>query len=228
MPRRKHGGGEHGGDERWLLTYADLITLLLGLFVILYAASQVDAQKFTALMQAFGTLLGGGSGVMQGSMGAMEVPVPPKPAAVTESISSIVESTLSDAISSGGASVSENDGGVTVHVAEMLLFDPGAAQLKPGALPVLDSLAHTLSSITNEIRIEGHTDDSPIHSAQYPSNWHLSVDRALNVGYYLMTQSSIRPERVWIVGFGEFRPIAPNTLEQGRARNRRVDIVIVK
>lgn len=226
MGRKKHHE-EHENAERWLLTYADLITLLLGLFVILYASSQVDAKKFQEMMSAFGKLFGGGSGVMTGSPGALEQPIPAE-AMTNELQRQQVQQAVEQAVEEGRITLTESSRGLTVHVTEKLLFDPGAAQLRAEAADVLGSLAKTLEGMKNEIRVEGHTDDVPIASAQYPTNWHLSTDRALHVALYLLQQSRIAPQRMAVVGYGEYRPIAPNDTDQNRARNRRVDIVIVK
>jgi chemotaxis protein MotB len=107
-----------------------------------------------------------------------------------------------------------------------LLFESGSAELKPEAKAVLDTIAEILKFLPNKIRIEGHTDDRPIRSARFPSNWHLSVARALNTAYYLMSKG-VNPEKISIAGYSEYRPIAPNDSEENRAKNRRVDIVII-
>jgi chemotaxis protein MotB len=225
MARKKHHE-EHENAERWLLTYADLITLLLGLFVILYAMSQVDAKKFQEVMQAFGRIFNGGAGVMSGQPGALEMPIPLE--TTGDDLGKQVQESIGEAIEQGGVSLSETSGGLTVHVTEKLLFDAGQSDLREEAKQVLSSLAKSLETMRNEIRVEGHTDDIPIASGRFPDNWHLSIARALNVGLYVLNHAQIKPQRLGIVGYGEFRPIAPNDTEQNRARNRRVDIVIVK
>jgi len=115
---------------------------------------------------------------------------------------------------------------LTIHLLERLLFESGSAELKPEAKAVLDTIAEILKLLPNKIRIEGHTDDRPIKSARFPSNWHLSVARALNTAYYLMSKG-VNPEKISIAGYSEYRPIAPNDSEENRAKNRRVDIVII-
>ncbi len=234
MSRKKHKHEEHENAERWLLTYADLITLLLGLFVILYASSQVDAKKFAAVVQAFGKVFEGGSGVMSGTPSILQGDELPKPGevsgedAISKQLQEALEKSMERAIDEGRVSLSATDGGVTVHVTEKLLFDPGSQVLRGEAAAVLDQLAGSLQDVPNEIRVEGHTDDTPIHTAEFPSNWHLSTARALNVGLYLLGHSTIKAERLAVVGYGEHRPIAPNDSDVSRAKNRRVDIVIVK
>jgi chemotaxis protein MotB len=226
--RRKHAG-EHDNLERWLLTYADLITLLLGLFVILYASSQVDMKKYKAVMSAFENVFGGGpsQGTLPGDKGLMSSPALSPPMKASQVMERKVKAAIGDALKKGGALVTADERGVTVHFLEKFMFDPGEADIKSQALPVLDTLGFLLASIPNRIRVEGHTDDTPIHNAQFPSNWHLSVARALNVGYYLLQRYPIRPEKVAIVGYGEYHPLVPNDTPVHKAENRRVDIVIL-
>ncbi len=226
--RKKHAG-EHDNLERWLLTYADLITLLLGLFVILYASSRVDMKKYKAVMSAFENVFGGGpsQGALSGENGIMSQPAENPGMRESRSMERKVKAAVGDALKKGGAMITVDERGVTVHFLEKFMFDPGEARIRTEALPVLDTLGFLLSSVPNRIRIEGHTDDTPIHNSEFPSNWHLSVARALNVGYYLLQHYPIRPEKVAIVGYGEFHPLVPNDTPVHKAQNRRVDIVIL-
>lgn len=236
MGMKKKHHAEHENAERWLLTYADLITLLLGLFVILYASSQVDARKFMAVVQAFGKIFEGGSGVMSGSNAPFDGTEIKAPGEVggedaIRKLKNAMEKAAASAGKGEGAkeiTFSTTSAGITVHVSEKLLFDRGQAALRPEAQDVLRSLAQQLESVPNEIRVEGHTDDTPIHTAAHPDNWHLSMTRAYNVAQYLMAHSGIAPARVGVTGFGEFRPIVPNSGDENRALNRRVDIVVIK
>ncbi len=226
---KKNHAGEHDNLERWLLTYSDLITLLLGLFVILYASSQVDMKKYRQVVSAFENVFGGAqsSGPLPSENGVMSNPVEMPPAQTSQQLERRVRAAVGEALKKGGALITTDERGVTVHFLEKFMFDPGNADIKPQALPVLDTLGFLLESIPNEIRIEGNTDNTPIHTAQFPSNWQLSVARALNVGYYLLQHYEIRPEKVAIVGYGEYHPLVPNDTPQHRAENRRVDIVIL-
>jgi len=115
---------------------------------------------------------------------------------------------------------------LTVQLLDRLLFESGSADLKPEAKAVLDTLAEILKFLPNKIRVEGHTDNRPINTVRFPSNWHLSVARALNTAYYLMGKG-VPPEKISIVGHSEYKPIAPNDTEENRAKNRRVDIVVI-
>lgn len=220
---------EHSNLERWLLTYSDLITLLLGLFVILYASSQVNMKKYRAVVSAFENVFGGGhtSGPLPGNQGVMTAPSTIPPMSQSMTMERKVKSVLQSELKNGGVMVTYDKHGVTVHFLEKFMFDPGKANIKPDALPALDTLGFLLASVPNRIRIEGNTDNTPIHTAEFPSNWQLSVARALTVGYYLLKHYPIRPEKVAIVGYGQYHPLVPNDTPAHKAENRRVDIVIL-
>jgi chemotaxis protein MotB len=227
VKRTRHTEVEPENTDRWLLTYADLITLLLGLFVILYAMSNIDATKYTALVNAFGdvfgeTPVGRGAGIA----GGIQPPIN-----VMQSDRNRIDNEIREALQhhseSGAITISNNARGVTIHIAEGLLFESGSADLKPSAAAALDTIAGVLARFPNDVRVEGHTDNVPISTSAFPSNWHLSVARALNTAYYLVTKHGLKQERVGVVGYSEFQPLAPNTSVDNRARNRRVDIVVV-
>jgi chemotaxis protein MotB len=219
--RSKHGS--HENSERWLLTYADLITLLLGLFVILYAMSKVDSEKYSKVMQALGGVFGAPAAI-EGSQSVLSAQ-----GALTEreSIANKVRSAMYEDLKSSLVTVSQDSRGVVVHLAEELLFASGNADLKSSSTRSLDLLAGVLKTLPNEIRVEGHTDNVPIHTAAFPSNWHLSVARAMNTADYLMTKRRLEPTKFNVVGYSEYKPLAPNTTAEDRAKNRRVDIVIL-
>jgi chemotaxis protein MotB len=225
--KKREKPADHDNEERWLLTYADLITLLLGLFVILYAMSKIDAGKYAEMVSAMGGVFGKEKpGVLQGQPGMMQSTMPQ-----LQSERQKVEKEIRDALGSGLkkdlVSVSQNERGITIHIMEELLFNSGSAEFKASSLVVLDSLASVLKKLPNDIRIEGHTDNVPISTSQFPSNWHLSVARAVNAGYYLIQEHGLDPEKVSVVGYAEYRPLVPNTTDENRSRNRRVDIVIL-
>lgn len=226
---------EHNtGADRYLITYADLITLLLGLFVILYAASQVDRTKFSALSAALsqyfnpktGKILEKGEGELSGGKGVL--PAPEFSLSQTRSIQEVrseIEQKLSEFINQNKISITQTNTTLTLILPEVLLFQSGKAQINYESYRVLDSIASVLKHIPFEIYIDGHTDNVPIRTFQYESNWHLSVDRALNVGYYLI-QKGIVEKNVVIRGFGPERPVEDNSTAEGRSRNRRVEITI--
>ncbi|HUI29786.1 MAG TPA: flagellar motor protein MotB [Candidatus Acidoferrales bacterium] len=227
---KKKAEGVHDNLERWLLTYADLITLLLGLFVILYASSRVDIAKYKEVMSAFVNLFGGGpaaTGNLMGEKGVMNNLSPVSHEKESVQLEKKVEAAVGEALKGGGAIITHDERGVTVHFLEKFMFEVGKSEIHRNAYPVLDTLGFLLQSIPNRIYIEGHTDNTPIHTPQFPSNWHLSVARSLNVGYYLLQNYQIRPEKVSIMGYGEFHPLVPNDTPLHKAENRRVDIVIL-
>ncbi len=122
----------------------------------------------------------------------------------------------------------QNKRGIVIHILDDILFPSGSDVLNVGSLQILDRIATILKELPNDIRIEGHTDNVPIHTSKFPSNWHLSVARALNTAYYLINSEGLVAGKVSIVGYSEYRPIASNDNPEGRAINRRVDIVIIK
>lgn len=226
---------EHNtGPDRYLLTYADLITLLLGLFVILYATSQVDIVQFKevsrALAQVFDksdkTVLSGGSGELSGSKGVLPTPeFSHKGQMNIEQLFSETQSKLQDYISRGTIQVKQVQNAMIVTLPEVFLFESGRANIQTQSYPVLDTIANILKDVPFEISIDGHTDAQPIHTFQYESNWHLSVDRALRVGYYLI-QMGVSEKNVVIRGFGPERPVSDNMTPEGRQKNRRVEITV--
>ncbi len=225
--KKKIVNEESNNTERWLLTYADLITLLLGLFVILYAMSKIDSDRYTKMVSAFGGVFGKTeqSELVQ-NIYSLNSNLP-DPKVEKFALIDKINGSLSDAVRSGMVSVSENERGITIHVLEKLLFESGSDELKTSSLNVLDMIAGELKKIPNDIRVEGHTDNVPIQTMRFPSNWHLSVSRAANTAYYLIYNHNLTPEKIAVAGYSEYHSIAPNTSAESRAKNRRVDIVIV-
>ena len=250
--KKKHHEEEHVNHERWLITYADMLTLLMVLFVVLYSMSQTDATKFFALKaslnRAFNVevMRGAEATSLKGDSGAsfispiMDQPIAqevrtmtgspsPDPSMVT-SLQDLRQAVAQIPIpleSSGHVEVGASREGIVISLAGNLLFDSGKSDLKPQGLVLLDSVAERLKTMTNEIRIEGHTDNVPIATPLYPSNWELSSARAITVGRYLSEHDGISPTRLAAAGYGEFRPVTSNDSREGRARNRRVDLVIL-
>jgi chemotaxis protein MotB len=230
MPKKKKV--EHENSERWLLTYADLITLLLGLFVILYSMSQVDLAKFKTMGQAFKTVFvgdqgipapGAGSGPYEDSEGGAY------PDTSDCYLSLKVEETLKELKElAGEVSVEVDERGVVVRLMETLMFDVGHAVLRPEARIILSRLTPVLVKSGRPIAIEGHTDNRPISTPEFPSNWQLSAARSSNVVYFLIHDMGVPEGQVSAGAYADQRPIAPNDTEEGRSRNRRVDIVFLK
>jgi chemotaxis protein MotB len=230
---RKQKKDNHDNSDRWLLTYADLITLLLGLFVILYAMSKVDSAKYAKVAQALGGTFGKEEGrsnkqaAKEGVLVGIVSPILQKPITERDDIEEKLHQALYEDLKSNLIDVTQDSRGVIVHITEELLFPSGSATLKNSSLSKLDRLGAMLAVLPNDIRVEGHTDDVPISTSMFPSNWHLSVARAMNTGGYLMGRHGIKPERVAIVGYSQYQPLLPNTSAENMAKNRRVDIVII-
>jgi len=258
---RRRKSKAHANHERWLVSYADFITLLFAFFVVLYASSQVDQRKVgklaLAIQIAFQEM-----GVFPASTTAIPLNLnEPMPFSTVQAIENVektseighIASAPTDALS-GSADANNNDiatlqselkqalrseialrqvalrretEGLVVSLKEFGFFDSGSATLKPSALPALDRIASILAIRTCELRIEGHTDNVPIHTAQMESNWELSTSRATELVRLLIVRHRFAPARLSAAGYAEFHPIASNLTAQGRAQNRRVDIVIL-
>lgn len=252
MAKRKHHEEGHVNHERWLVSYADMITLLMVLFVVLYAMGQTDKSKLeqlrTSLQRAFSVevLRGTETTSLRGSSGSSLVP-PVVPLAITQEVIAMTGETTPDPRmvqtlqevrqtlvdipippdTSGSVDVGASREGIVISLAGNLLFDSGKSDLKPRGMMLLDTLAERLRTMPNEIRVEGHTDNIPIATPLYPSNWELSSARATTVARYFVENDDIAPQRLIAAGMGEFRPVAENDTREGRARNRRVDLVVL-
>jgi len=235
------------GIERWLLTYADLITLLMVFFVVLYSVSKADVAKITELrtsiQRAFGIEVLAGEDPSK-AFGKESPKAPASALFGTADIStaSLLENRLVSTLDELQEALSQlprpqqdralihigaaRDGFI-ISLAGNILFDSGKADLRPEGLLLLNALADGLKPMPNELRIEGHTDDIPITTPLYPSNWELSSARATNVARYLAERGGLDAARLSAAGYGENRPVAPNDTRDGRSRNRRVDIVVL-
>ena len=242
MPRNKkssqdHGGGGHdgGGSLRWLLTYADIITLLMAFFIMLYSMSVMNLNKFrevaVSIRSGFGGMVEGQGKSILGASGQFSVnpsvipgDTPGVPLQVVQKIQTLVkEKDLKKVVN-----LRVDERGLVISlVTDKLLFAKGQAEISPVAKKVIRGIAETIRDIPNEIRIEGHTCNLPVVSDRYPSNWELSTARATMVIRYLIEGVGIPPERLSAAGYADSKPIVPNTCEKNRALNRRVDIVIV-
>lgn len=230
MAGKKHGGGDHGGGGhdaaggmRWLLTYADLITLLLIMFIVLYSMSMIDAQKFKQLAQhlraAFGGVLQQGPTFLKGQ-GDRIIPD------LVQRLSEAVEGAGGE----GAAQVFRDQRGIVVRLmTDNVLFDRGSADLSDATKGILDALAKPLMESPFPVLVEGHTDDLPIRGrGAYASNWELSTARASAVVRHLITAGKVPAGRLSAAGYAEFHPVVRNSGDAARRRNRRIDIVILQ
>ncbi len=237
----------HQNIERWLLTYADLITLLMVFFVVMYAISRADAGKFAqlqvALQKAFRVevLKGNDPTSLHGKDGQSpltalieEAITQPPPLALDNRLVTNLEELRQELLRLPPPGRAWNQievgavrDGIVISLAGNVLFDSGKADLRPDGLALLDLLAAHLRRLPNEVRVEGHTDDTPIATPLYPSNWELSAARATVVARYLVERGGVPPQRISAAAYGPYRPAASNAAREGRARNRRVDIVVL-
>ncbi|TGE32585.1 flagellar motor protein MotB [Desulfosporosinus sp. Sb-LF] len=268
MSRKREHEAEKENGERWLLTYSDLITLLMIFFVVLYSMSKVDAQKFQAVAESLNKALGGGTpskmeissspagpSLFQTGTPSAKATVPGKgtdpnnttytdPAsspnnknvgqgnadAESTSINSIKVKLDKFAADNGIQTTlvtSIEERGLVVSIQETLLFESGSADITTRAREILEKISTVLAQAPNQIKVEGHTDNLPIHTAQFPSNWVLSVVRSTNV-VQILQHDGIIPDRLSATGYGEYRPIATNDTDAGRGKNRRIDLIILR
>ena len=240
MTHRRHEEHEEHHDERWLVSYADFITLLMVLFVILYSMGQVDIEKYRRLADSMHTAftLGGAAQVVDGQINqaggtnedgtAKPIVVPGIPEGPTQSEEVAGELTNMLATQNLGSAVSvqTNIEGVLISLSERLIFKEGQADLPAESLPVLDTIVEMLRPINNKVRLVGYTSNTPSSNPLYPSNWELSLGRALSVAKYMMNKG-IAPDRFIVSGESEYNPLFPNDTEQHKELNARVEIVIV-
>jgi chemotaxis protein MotB len=226
---------EHANHERWLVSYADFMTLMFAFFTTLYAISTVDAKKLSSMVES------------------MQVAFDPKAAASAQVLQRVGKATadaskgngptdqiglgdlerrltarLAKAISEHQVEIERNPRGLVISIREAGSFAAGSTDLSGPAQALLADLSAALMDISNPVLVEGHTDDIPIRTARFASNWELSAARATRVIAYLLDHSAIQPERLSAAGYAEYHPRVPNASPETRARNRRVDIVIVK
>lgn len=234
--RRKEDESLDKGSPAWMTTYSDMVTLLLAFFIILFSFSTIDEFKFeqamASLQKALGILDGGKTIVTKEPLVdftdlTLEERMELRDIQQMEEVIRLLEDHLREAGVYEHVTITIEERGAIVKFADQVLFDSGRAVLRLEALDILHEVAVVLNDIPNHIRIEGHTDNRPINTVQFPSNWELSTTRATNVLRYLVEEEGISPTRISAAGYGEYRPIETNSTPEGRQANRRVDIVIL-
>lgn len=218
-------------SERWLLTYSDLITLLMVLFVILYASSNIDKDKYKEVATSFREALY--------TENSSEVSIYDNTSSDSgeddlsdeeklEKVQNNIEETIEKlGLDKNVTSVME-EGGILISINDSLLFDSGEADLKDQYKTELFKIAEALKQVPNDIQVKGYTDNVPIKSSKYNSNWQLSSIRAANVVEFLMNSCGISGERLSAAAYGEYSPAKDNSTSEGRAFNRRVNILVLK
>lgn len=236
--KRKKNEVSPNNNDRWLLTYADMITLLMAFFIMMYSMSVLNLNKFHAaavsIRSGFGGMIRGQGGVRPGSVVTfVGKPSPISKGEMTggawQTIKPLVSFIESDPQLRKSTIVGQDQRGIVISVlSDNLLFDPASADVKDKARPLLDSIAEMLDKTTNRVRVEGYTCDLPPRNTRaFPTNWELSTARAVNVLRYFTELKGLDAERFSVAGYAGLRPVVPNTSEQNRRKNRRVDIVIV-
>jgi len=241
MSKKKGHGEAHENEERWLVSYADFITLLFVLFVVLWSLGQVDVEKYKILAESMraafsaggaskvvsNSISSGGGGTDPNSVTApISIPGMPEKPPQSEEVASQLTAMLNEMNMGSGVSVQTNIEGVLISLSESLIFYPGTANLYPQGYPVLDGIIGMLNSMQNQLRIVGHTDNSPPTDPKYINNFELSVARANVVAQYLITKG-IDPARLTISGKSEYSPVFPNDSVEHRSLNSRAEIIII-
>jgi chemotaxis protein MotB len=244
----RHGDRRRPSHDRWLISYADFITLLFAVFVVLYAAAQADKKQtevsdsIDAAFRALGifpdSLRSPKSGAT--ASGGKEQPDIPMnivmgedvlaPARVKADLNHLgqeLQQTLSNQVATHTVSIKMGRDGLVISLREAGFFASGSANPEPQTLQTLRQIAASLSHTPYDLRIEGHTDDVPIHNAEFNSNWELSTARATRIAQILLALKAIPADRLAAAGYAEFHPVADNRTAEGRAQNRRVDLVVM-
>jgi chemotaxis protein MotB len=234
MRKVKHP--EHVNHERWLISYADFITLLFAFFVVMFAVSQVDTAKAGRFSASFSEAVGDPLGMPHHDMGVFpgaekasmdEGKAEPAAAAKLEAVrATMMKHTQKDDLP--GLIVIRRRNEIVLRLPEGVVFASGDDALKKPAVHALGVIADEIRALQMDVRVEGHTDDVPIRTGRFRSNWDLSTARATAVVLELAGPGKLPPGRLSAAGYGEFHPIAANETVEGRAQNRRVDLVITE
>jgi len=237
MKRKKKPHDEHI-SEGWLIPYADLLTLLLALFIVLFASSTVDVSKLKAMSQSFSSVFNGGSGMITNSSISPEVKESKEEVSARTKAQSYEIAELEELKAKATAYIKENklekdikaeitEEGLVFTIRDRALFSPGQATVTGQSREIAAGMSRLLAEAgERQIQVSGHTDNIPIRTAKYPSNWELSTDRAISFMRTLLENKSLSPRQFTVSGYGEYRPLATNTTEAGRSQNRRVEVVV--
>lgn len=244
---RRQNSEEERADETWLIPYADLLTLLLALFIVLFSSSSLDAEKLQQMSDAFSIALSSGSGVLENTsvirigddlvkkreLGSkterQQAEMIRKEQQDLEQLKRKLDQYIQDHGLTAQLSTLLNHSELKITIRDHALFDSGSATVKPDARELAVAIAGMLEQHPSyEIVVSGHTDNVPIHNREFQSNWDLSSKRSLNFMRYLLDNPTLEPGHFSAVGYGEYRPIIDNKTEQNRAINRRVEVSILR
>lgn len=239
--KKKKNHDEHV-DEAWLLPYSDMLTLLLALFIIMFAIGQTDKQKFKAMAEEFNVIFSGSSGFIEGSDSTSvsmdgqngkdsNITINAKSdSEIEQDRMQEIKLNLDKEISKQGYSdkikVDLNGEGLEISIQDVVLFDSGKADIVNDMSPLLIKISELVKGLNNNIKIVGHSDNEPISNNQYHSNWDLSSSRAINVMNFMVKNGGIKEDNLSIEAYGPNRPVSSNDTNEGKAKNRRVEIII--
>jgi chemotaxis protein MotB len=231
--KKKHE--EHENHERWLVSYADFITLLFAFFVVMYAVSSVNEGKYRTLSESMMNAFSNSKPV--GELSVLDLPVAKNKEIVVKEAQHNHENArtflkVANAITAAkvppGVKITSTERGLSIRIKDDALFDSGSAALNPSIKEFLDLIAGLVRDLPNLIVVEGHTDARPIRSGAFPSNWDLSTARSNILVRYFTEHHGLLPERFTSSGFGGTRPVASNASPDGRAENRRVEMIVLR
>lgn len=262
MRRKNKRNTAHENNERWLITYSDLITLLLIFFIVMYSMSKVDVQKYEQIAESLHAQFSSGDSHLpkyQGALGDIKkgdgqdgdsrrlqssapspAPTPTPALSSEEQDKQIRDRELADLLAKVNQYISENnlqaqvaasnaERGVVIKLNDMILFDLGKADLKGAATPILNKLGSLFVTLNTKVSIEGHTDDLPLQTGSlYRDNWGLSQARSVSVVRYFLSAGGLRDDMFVSSAYADTMPVAPNDTEENRAKNRRVEIVVLR
>ena len=245
MRRRKKRPEEHA-DEAWLLPYSDMLTLLLALFIVMFATSNVDNQKLQRMGKEFQAIFSSGTGILdKGGDSNLAMNIQDANNSVVKSTAadmsqSVIEEaqmneikkSLEKEIQKGGyadkVKVALSDEGLDISMQDVVLFNSGEADVIPAVYPLLKQISSILNNLDNSIKVAGYTDNVPIKNSKFRSNWDLSAMRAINVMNFMVDTGGLNSKNVSIQAYGEGMPKFDNSTAEGRAKNRRVEIIIIR
>lgn len=243
MARRKRATEHHEEhmDETWLVPYSDILTLLLALFIVLFASAQVDQKKFDQIAQAFSSAFNNGSPwIMEGNKNPVNGQPAPMPKLEGEGkdqayrqennqlieAKQLIDKYIQENKLTGDLQTVLTEEGLMIRIKDSALFPSGSAEMLPESRRFGAAIAKMLVPLQQKVIISGHTDNVPINTREFPSNWDLSSKRALNFMKFLLAQESLQPQRFSAIGYGEYRPVMTNDNNDGRSKNRRVEVLI--
>lgn len=238
MARKKGAQQDEIRGDEWLATYSDTVTLLLTFFVLLYSMATVDTQKMKQMSQAFQVVMSGQTGdtILEYDLYNGQVPLIGGESPIEETVDEtdveqsmyfqvkkyVEEHDLAEVVD-----IINSERGIVLQLRDNILFETSSSALRGDSKDVLDKISTLIGTLPNNILIEGHTDNRPINTSKFPSNWELSVDRAVNVVRYFIEKKGLNANRFSAAGYGEFQPIAPNDTLENMSKNRRVNILIM-